>query len=543
MRKLLFFIILIVGIISCQPDVDGPVRDSTVLINTDSGPLNSRFTLEGAGVIGIIPSDVINGRLKEDEELAGKVPLMMVSQVDPPIHEGKVLKATHVDIAENYAYVSYNTEGAEFLGAIEIFDITDPLYPKITGQAIFKNGDINSIAYKQGKLYAAGAFDIDNEPGIKTAAQLIVVSVSNGSFTSDFSKFDIEGWAAVDVSPTENGVIVASGSNGLVGLFDSKGQMNGEFPLTDLRSVKYGNGVIGALSGTEGIKILDPSSLKVISSINLEKDIAESKRTLDMSPGLMFASEGPKGVGVYSIEKGSILQRLSIPLKPDGVEEGDIVTNSVSFDDGKVYMANGGAGISVSQLVENDVLEEIGILGINGSSNFIKSHKGYIFVASGARGLQILNLQEKDELALNPGIDCGSLSPYSGSTNLNVNSNEQFGFSGAASMKNVNIGGQLTFCGSLAIENSLNLNSGGVFMMNGSFVFGQYNRNNTLSINSDAVMKISGSMVIYGDLNLNSGATLEFIGEGNSVTVFGRVQKGANSKIVGDFVDTENKLK
>ena len=110
-------------------------------------------------------------------------------------------------------------------------------------------------------------------------------------------------------------------------------------------------------------------------------------------------------------------------------------------------------------------------------------------------------------------------------------------------MKNVNIGGQLTFCGSLAIENSLNLNSGGVFMMNGSFVFGQYNRNNTLSINSDAVMKISGSMVIYGDLNLNSGATLEFIGEGNSVTVFGRVQKGANSKIVGDFVDTENKLK
>jgi len=543
MRKLLFLSFLIIGMISCQPDGDGPVGDPTVLINSDSESLNTRFTLEGAGVVGIISSDVINGRLKEDEEVAGKVPLMMVSQVDPPKYEGKILKATHVDISENYAFVSYNTEGAEFLGAIEIFDITDPLYPKITSQAIFKNADINSITYKQGKVYAAAAYDIDKEEGIKTPAQLVIVNVSNGSFTSDFSKFDIEGWAAVDVSTTEEDVAVASGSNGLVGLFDPKGQMKGEFSLSDLRSVKYGNGVLGALSGTEGIKILDSSTLNVISSISLGKDIAESKRTLDMGPGLLFAAEGTSGVGVYSIALGSILQRLPIPLKPEGVEEGDIVTNAVSFDDGKVYMANGGAGISVSQLIENDVLEEIGILGINGSSNFIKAYKGYIFVASGRQGLQILSLAEKDELALNPGIDCSSLTPYAGSANLNVNSNEKFGYSGAASLKNVNVGGQLTFCGSLAVESSLNLNGGGQFLMNGAFVFGQYNRNNTLSINSNAVMKISGSVVIYGDLNLNSGAAIEFVGEGNTVTIFGRVQKGENVSITGDFVDTENKLK
>ncbi|MCH6198463.1 hypothetical protein MMU07_02645 [Aquiflexum sp. LQ15W] len=543
MRKFLSFAFLILGTFSCQPDADGPLADPTVLVNSDTESLNTRFSLEGAGVVGIISSDVINGRLKEDEEPAGKVPLMMVSQVDPPKYEGKILKATHVDISENYAYVSYNTEGAEFLGAIEIFDISDPLYPKITSQAIFKNADINSITYKQGRIYAAAAFDIDKEDGIKTPAQLVIVNASNGSFTSEFSKFNIEGWAAVDVSTTEKDIAVASGSNGLVGLFDSKGQMKNEFPLSDLRSVKYGNGVLGVLSGTDGIKILEPSTLKVISSISLEKDIAESKRTLDMGPGLLFASEGTRGVGVYSIALGSNLQRLPIPLKPEGVEEEDIVTNAVSFDDGKVYMANGGAGISVSQLVENDVLEEIGILGISGSSNFIKAHKGYIFVASGRQGLQILSLAEKDELPLNPGIDCGSLSPYSGSSNLNVNSNEKFRFSGANSLKNVNIGGELTYCGSLAIESSLNINTGGLFMMNGSFVFGQWNRNNKLTVNSNATLKISGSVVIYGDLNLNSGATIEFVGEGNNVTVFGRVQKGQNVTIKGDFVDTENKLK
>jgi hypothetical protein len=543
MRKLLLLSFLIVGVLSCRPDGDDPISDPTVLVNKDSESLNTRLSLEGAGVVGIISSDVINGRLKEDEELAGKVPLIMVSQVDPPLYEGKILKATHVDIADGFAYVSYNTEGAEFLGAIEIFDIADPLFPKIKSQAIFKNADINSLTYKEGKIYAAAAFDIDKEEGIKTPAQLVMVSVVDGIFTSDFTKFDIEGWAAVDVSATDSDIAVASGSNGLVGLFDSKGEMKAEFPMADLRSVKYGNGVLGALSGTEGISVLDPASLKVLSTINLERDIAESKRTLDMGPGFLLASEGRKGVGVYSIETGTLMQRLDIPLNPEGVAEGDIVTNAVSFDDGKVYMANGGAGISVTQLMENDILEEIGILGINGSSNFIKAHNGYIFVASGSQGLQILTLTDKDELALDPGIVCGGFPAYEGNANLNVNTNEVMEFSGAASLKNVNVGGQLTFCGSLAIENSLNLNSGGTFMMNGSFVFGQYNRNNTLSINSGAVLKVSGSVVMYGDLNLNSGATIEFVGEANSLTIFGRVQKGQDVVIKGDFIDTENKLK
>lgn len=543
MRKLILLSLLIVGIVSCQPDGDDPISDPTVLINSDSEVLSQRFTLEGAGVVGIISSDVINGRISLDEEPAGKIPMMLVSQVDPPVYEGKTLKATHVDIAENFAYVSYNTEGSVFLGAIEIFDISDPLYPKITSQAIFKNADISSLTYKQGKLYAAAAFDIDQESGITTPAQLVIVSVNNGLFTSDFSKFDIEGFAGVDVTTTDEDIAVASGSNGLVGLFDSKGAMKAEFPMTDLRSVKYGNGVLGALSGTEGIKILDPESLKILSSISLEKDIAESKRTLDMGPGLLMASEGRRGVGVYSIELGTLLQRLEIPLNPEGVADGDIVTNAVSYDDGKVYMANGGAGISVSQLVENDILEEIGILGINGSSNFIKSYKGYIFVASGAQGLQILNLAEKEELAIDPGINCNNLSPYSGNSNLNVNGNEVFGFSGANTLKNVNISGELTYCGSLAIESSLNINSGGLFMMNGSFVFGRWNKNNKLTINSNATLRISGSVVIYGDLNLNSGATIEFVGEANSLSIFGKVSKGQGVTIKGDFTDTENKLK
>jgi hypothetical protein len=154
-----------------------------------------------------------------------------------------------------------------------------------------------------------------------------------------------------------------------------------------------------------------------------------------------------------------------------------------------------------------------------------------------------LSLAAKDELALNPEITCDGFEPYSGSANLNVNSNEKVGYTGSTSLKNVNIGGEFTFCGSLAIENNLNLNSGGLFQMNGSFVFGQFNRDRNLNINSNATMRIFGDMVIYGNLNLNSGATLEFVGEGNKVTIFGNVNISNSATIKGNFVDTEGKLK
>ncbi|MCF1749702.1 hypothetical protein [Mariniradius sediminis] len=543
MRKILPLMGVALLLFACNPDGNVPVQDPTVLINKEAEVLSKRLSLEGTGVVGIIPSAFINGRISEDELPAGKIPMMVVSQVSPPSYEGIELMATHVDISDNYAFVSYNVAGPRFLGAIEIFDISDPLQPKITSQAVFKHADINALVYRDGVLYAAGAFDIDQEPGVKTAAQLVRVNVSNGNFTSDFLKYDIEGFAAVDVDVKDGKVAVASGSNGLIGIFDQKGQMTDKFPLGDLRSLKFGDKVIAALSGTEGIKILDAQSLKELSSIKTGVDAAESKRTLDMAMGMIFASEGSKGVGVYGGETGEMLQRLSIPLNPNGVQDEDIVTNAVSFDNGRIFMANGGAGVSVSEVSGSDIIEELGILGISGSSNFIKAYKGFIFVASGRKGLQILSLAVKDEQVIDPGIDCTGLSAYTGNANLNVNSNEELGYAGAAALKNVNVGGKLTYCGSLTIENSLNINSGGLFQINGAFVFGQYNRNNTLSINSNATLKISGEVVIYGDLNLNSGATLEFVGQNDKITIFGRVNKGSGVTIKGDFEDTEGKLK
>lgn len=95
----------------------------------------------------------------------------------------------------------------------------------------------------------------------------------------------------------------------------------------------------------------------------------------------------------------------------------------------------------------------------------------------------------------------------------------------------------------MAIESSLNVNSNGIVQMVGSFAFGQYKKNTSLNINSNSYLKLSGSSVIYGDLRLNSGATLEFVGEGNTITVYGDVTINSGAKIIGSYTDTEGKLK
>jgi flagellar basal body rod protein FlgF len=110
-------------------------------------------------------------------------------------------------------------------------------------------------------------------------------------------------------------------------------------------------------------------------------------------------------------------------------------------------------------------------------------------------------------------------------------------------LKTVNIGGTFLFCGSLAIEQNLNVNSDGLMTVNGSFVFGQYKKNTSLNVDSQSKLQLHGNAVIYGDLKLNSGSTLEFLGEGNTITVHGTVTVNSGAQIIGNYTDTEGKLK
>ncbi|MEB2784528.1 hypothetical protein [Algoriphagus persicinus] len=527
---------LFFALYSCNDSSD-PIHNGSITINSDSQSLTTRVKMDNAGVIGLIDPNAPAGRIQEE---ATDLPLVLVSQVDAPEFDGKKLRATHIDIDGNYAYVSYNTEGDTYLGAVDIFDITNIYSPVITEQAIFTDTDISSIEYKNGKLYLAAAVNIDKNAEVTSPANLITVAVSGGRFTSDFTYTSLPGFVATDLANTNSNTAVTSGNDGVIGLYDASQTPGSSSEIEDLRAVVFGSDKLAVLSGVSGVHILDPNSLSEVINIPLNTDVPGAKRTLDINNGNLYVSEGANGAGIYKMTDGTLVSKLAIPIRPEDIAEGDIVTNAVSVDDNLLFMANGAAGISISDVSDLAAIKQFGVLDLDGSSNFVRNEEEFVFVATGFGGLQILRINNTEG---STDVSCEGLSSYSGNANFNVNSNETQSYSGSTVLKNVTIGGTFLFCGSLAIEQNLNVNSNGLMTVNGSFAFGQFKKNTSLNINSDSKLQLHGSAVIYGDLKLNSGATLEFLGEDNTITVYGKVTINSGAQIIGSYTDTEGKLK
>lgn len=534
-KHLVLGLALLLALYSCN-DTSNPVNDGPITINSDSQALTARVKLDNAGVVGLINPNTPSGRIQEE---ASDLPLILVSQVDAPVVGSQTLRATHVDIDGNYAYVSYNTEGDQYLGAVDIFDISNPYSPKITQQAIFSDTDISALEYKNGKLYLAAAVNIDQNTEVTSPANLITVSVSGGQFTSDFIYTSMPGFVATDLANTNSNTAVTSGNDGVIGLFDGTQTPGNSTAMEDLRAVAFGSDKLAVLSGSSGVHILDPNSLSEVASIPLTLDVAGAKRTLDIENGNLYVSEGANGAGIYKMSDGSLVSRLAIPIRPKDVDEADIVTNAVSVDDNLLFMANGAAGISISDVSNLAAIKQFGVLDIDGSSNFVRNEEEFVFVATGFGGLQILKI---NKVTTNPTESvCTGLPAYPGEYWLNVNGGETKSFGGAASVGGINNNSKFLFCGSLAIAQQFNMNGGSTTEVYGSLVFGRLNGGTQMNVNSK--LKLSGSIVIYGDLNLNGGSSIEFIGSGNSITIYGKVNKNPSVTITGDYTDTEGKLK
>jgi len=175
-------------------------------------------------------------------------------------------------------------------------------------------------------------------------------------------------------------------------------------------------------------------------------------------------------------------------------------------------------------------------MDIVGSSNYVKTKGDYIYVASGKGGLKIIKMEGKSEP-----VACVGFPTYTGSSNLILNSNQNASYSGSTALASIIVNSKATLihCGALSVQNDVTLNSNGTFEMSGTLSQGRYGQNTRLTINSNAEMKVSGAVVIYGDLVLNSNSNLTFVGSGSSITIYGKVTKGSNVKITGNFTDTE----
>jgi len=550
------FVLSVMTLIGCSDDDYEDQRqdqvDENFTISDDPAQLDGAISLEGAGVLSVNSLNVqtrqnlSSARASEEADETPQIAdiaLEQIALIESPIVNGFSLRASHVDVNGDYAYISYLKEGDDYLGGIDIVNVKDKTKPYVISRLTAAAADMSAVHFLNNKLYFASAFNTDEFSDLSSPATMGVVSISNGFFEDDFILKPIPGFAAVDVLAFSNKILGVSGTNGVSGLYSPDDLSTiAEIELPDLRSATYNDGKLGVLSGTDGVFILDPNDLSVLNSFPVKTMENASKRTIAFDADRLLVSEGKDGVGIYDINSGTLVEHVDIPVLADSnIDVTDQVTNAVSLTDGFILMANGGAGFGIARLNEDNQLTDAGIVGIDGSTNYIKAVDDFIFVASGEGGMRILKVSKPD--ATDPNfVECDSYTTYNGNSNLNVNSNEEIAHRGTATLKNLNVGGKFTFCGSLNVEKNANLNSNGEFNMRGSLAVGGYRGNTTLNINSNATLRVEGSLTIYGDLNLNSGSTLEFVGDDSTIHVYGRVRKNSGSTIIGNYTDTSRKL-
>jgi len=558
MRKYpyLSFLTLLLIITSCNPTDSNDIKDLQKEIIVNSSNQADRISTAEAGVVNIkeapqedpqITSTKNGATFKASTstkpDIASNIPLVQVAEVSAPIYNSTTLRATHVAINGDYAYVSYNVEGSTYLGAIDVIDVSNPNNPSIVSGAIFPNTDISSIGYYNDALYIAGASSsLDNDGS--NPAVLIQMELENGIPTDNLTLIDMPSYVATDVIANASGIYGVSGDTGVLAQYDLSNQsLKESVTVNDLRALGEYDTKIVVLSGTDGISVYNSTTLGEIRNFTTSEDIAASKRTIDFYNNNVFVAEGKKGLGIYNIENGNKLTTVDLPIVTDeAIDQNEVVTNAVTVENDHIFMANGAAGLAVHDLTDAiSNISSIGTLEIDGSANYVKSANGYIFVASGDGGLKII--KTIDNSSSGSIISCTDLPAYTGGYWLNVNSNDSQAYSGSASLMGLNINAELTFCGSLAVRNGININSGGAFYMSGSLAQGSVKRPwNSINISKNATLYIEGSLVVFGNMILNNGATIEFLGSGSSITVHGKVIKNGTVNINGDFTDTNNKL-
>lgn len=520
---------------SCQSDDSPSGEDEKVILNTNSESLNGRIDFTGSGVLDLVTSSSISGKVAETE--AGTFPMSLLAEVKPPTYDGKTLMATHVDVKDNYVYVSYNTQGDAYLGGIDIIDISSPNNPKLVVQAILPNVDISTVLFDNGKLYITGAVDADSNK-VATPAFVAQMPLQSGLLTKEYTLNSLEGYVGTGLAVADSKYYAVSGDNGVIAKLDKNTNvLETTIPVEDLRAMGHIGNKIVVLSGKSGVKVYNAGTLGLESSFTTSVDVADAKRTIDFQGNNVLVSQGSSGLGVYNLTTGKLEQSFAVPTDSGDQDQNDLVTNAVSVNGDYAYVANGAAGISVYKTTDGE-LKKLGTIDLSGSSNYVKSVGDYIYVASGNGGLKIVKKVTVSS------IDCSNFPTYNGGQWLNVNSGDNFSYQGSASLQGINVNQNLTFCGSLAVKQGININSGGVFTMKGSMAQGNYNSNsNNFNFNINGTFKVEGSIVIYGNLIMNSGAKLEFLGSNSEITIHGKVTKNNGVTITGTYKDTFNKLK
>ncbi|MCW3785307.1 DUF4114 domain-containing protein [Plebeiibacterium sediminum] len=405
---IILFLISTFAFFSCQQDsiiVDEQVQEfkevGNLLINTNNDNLASRINYKDE-IIPIVETNS-SSLLKsagdfQDIDLTKNYVFKLKAEVASPVYNDNTLQASHVKIHDNYAFVTYNTQGAKWLGGIEIFDVTDEKNPVIISSAILDNMDVSAIDYYDGKIYIVGARGDYMEAGYVSPAFLEVISLTETmAFEEVDAIIDLPSYAGTDIKVVDGRIYATCGSDGGLTVFDTEYNLISSEELTDVRSVDANSDKLYVLQGQEGrVNVFGLSDAVYQDTYNVGgANTPESKSEIAVTDDYIFTALNEGGLSMLNLD-GSLKQNLPRPETPEGSLDENNVTNSVSINNDLVLIGNGESGVHIGGLIKenNDNISMLGAMKFNDyqSTNFVESKDNLIFVATGLGGLKIIGI-------------------------------------------------------------------------------------------------------------------------------------------------------
>jgi hypothetical protein len=385
-------------------DEPGNQSDGRITITNDETQLDVRVRYLDADVPVIPPTGAVPAGA-----LAAAPPrtfsLRLRAEVLPPSIDGQVLQATAIAMRGDRATVSYNMRGAQYLGGIDVFNISDKTRPKLRSEALFNDTDVNSVAIDGGNAYVATA---TGDPAYAFPAVLEVIGLRTGKLVLDGNqRTPLTSYAATSVAIPAAMLYATSGDAGALTAVDpSTMTPTGSIDLHDARWVDAADGMVVVVQGTPGqISVYDELTLELLGQYPFTgADIAESKSTVEVVGGKAFIAAGTGGVQILSVNTGAVVGDVPLPDPATlGLDPSVVVTNAVAVDGDLLFISNGEAGVYVAQGSEDfdqtgsEQQQQITLLGQLQfddlqSVNHVAFKNNYLIIASGLGGFKTVEV-------------------------------------------------------------------------------------------------------------------------------------------------------
>jgi len=340
-------------------------------------------------------------------------------------HNGHDLSVSQIDIHGDYAYITYNAQGSEHVGALEIIDISDAEDPEVVSITTFDDIDINSIAIdKIGSsqpmtIWLAGSRNKDGAVVVELTSINGVIQA--GSKVVSLAHVFEEGISASanSICKVKKFLYITSGkSKGgitMLNIDDLSYAKHISFPsakyiISNNENQEAGNTILVLSTGNDAklrVYDLELSDDVDIYNLGIIKHNVENpaytyfgKNTMSINNDkkLVYIAMGDRGVIAVDIKNGE----TEYPSPTGLLDEGN--TNSVTMDKDFLYLANGADGLTIALLPEKKSPEITPVFVWDmedkpASANYVLANKVandyFIFVAKGLGGLKILVKSEK----------------------------------------------------------------------------------------------------------------------------------------------------